>query len=288
MESPSYLFSKRDYTGLETTFNKISRINLKLLHDPDRVQTIVARIQSETNDVNISNEAQQNDVFDSTYKSFLEDKKYGTNLAVMTFVWTYVLFSYYLIQFDQDYIPGDIYSNFAILSIADSFGVLCFTQIKGKNDFNVFYFRSALFTLIFSLILSIFIQHSNLSSSYNAQIFIFLFLTRMFISLQKAAVFFSTTTLFPPLLRGKAFQMVNMVSRFACSFTSPLAAVFPNVTYVITGLSLISLCVTRFWKMEEFEEGKINEDPNVKGSENYESISQNILDELIENNEKNP
>ena len=82
--------------------------------------------------------------------------------------------------------------------------------------------------------------------------------------------------------------MVNMVSRFACSFTSPLAAVFPNVTYVITGLSLISLCVTRFWKMEEFEEGKINEDPNVKGSENYESISQNILDELIENNEKNP
>ena len=84
------------------------------------------------------------------------------------------------------------------------------------------------------------------AASYNEiqlAIIITLFVTRMALTGLTAAIFFSTMALFPPLLRGKAFQIVNISAKIACSFVQPFAAAVPNFTYAITILSMASLVI---------------------------------------------
>ena len=50
----------------------------------------------------------------------LKDKIYRTNLAIMVLSWSASSFCFYIMGFYIKYIPGDVFMNTVIISIADA------------------------------------------------------------------------------------------------------------------------------------------------------------------------
>jgi len=56
---------------------------------------------------------------DFTMKDIMQDPVYRTNLIIMVLSWSASSFCFYILSFYLKYIPGDIYINTIIVSVAD-------------------------------------------------------------------------------------------------------------------------------------------------------------------------
>ena len=95
------------------------------------------------------------DLYQHSYKDFFENKKYKVNLIIMIYLWVFSFFSFFDLQVNQDLLPGSVYINFGILTVADICGALFFTYLKKKYDLNNIYLQLSFLNFVSSLILAI-------------------------------------------------------------------------------------------------------------------------------------
>ena len=132
--------------------------------------------------------------------------------------------------------------NFGLFGIADIAGAILYYQLKKRDKLSFIFFWLSGIGLIFSLILLLAIAENTFPERYVLKL-TSLFMTRLVLNSLMAGIFYSTNALFPPLLRGKAFQIVSICSKAACCLVQPFVDYYDNIIYAITGLSLISLII---------------------------------------------
>jgi MFS family permease len=103
-ESPQFLYTKKRWEELHSSFSKISRINNK-----EWSGFKFDREELRMHEFNIK----------SSCSSMISDRKTFKNLMIMIINWSSCSFSYYLLSYYTKYFKGTIYSNTALLGLAD-------------------------------------------------------------------------------------------------------------------------------------------------------------------------
>ena len=152
-----------------------------------------------------------------------------TNLAFMTLNWTGSSFDYYLISFYMKYIPGSIFVNTAISSLAEITALICSGFAMQHLGFK------ASFVLGFSLaaiggFCIAFVDPDGLA------IVIFILVAKAGISFAFQISYLAMPLLFPVEIRSTCFGVVNIFARCATVLSPIIAEVNAPTPMVIYGI----------------------------------------------------
>jgi Na+/melibiose symporter-like transporter len=118
-ESPVYLVRTGRYEAAREAMDRIADIN-----ERDRVRWGEVRFKEEASNEEsecLVQKGVSGDRMDQRYdiKNLTNDKRQYSNLVIMNVVWSSTSFGFYLISYYMKYIPGDIYTNVIMSSLAD-------------------------------------------------------------------------------------------------------------------------------------------------------------------------
>ena len=123
----------------------------------------------------------------------------------MCYLWTVVGFNYYVLVYFVKYMPGTIYVNSYVLSIAELIGILLSLYLYKCLNVKLSFVVGFGISLAGGLLLLM------MGSSYVRLVPIFLFLTKIGISGCLNISYIGTTTLFPTLFMGRVFGYTNLI-----------------------------------------------------------------------------
>lgn len=209
-ESPKFLYATKQYDRLRKVLTVIGRKNGKLAPD----QTFNYQFQIEQEQAEDESKAEKTDI-----KEFAKTKQNVTNLIIFIILNISCNFIYYLINFYIKYIPGDIYLNQIINSVAESVAngplsviVASLLPIK-KNYF---------FCFVTCAISCSFIYVST-EKQWTDMIPLTVLMAKSSVTIAFCALYFSTLQFFPSSYLGLAMGIQNMIGRMS-TIAAPVVA----------------------------------------------------------------
>ena len=178
-------------------------------------------------------------------KEFLSERINLTNLLIFVYLFCAASFNYYLNNFYLKYIPGSIYLNTVVSSLAEWFSTLISGFIAiflgSKNGFTA----SFAICSIAGIVLLICENNENAIASVP-----YIVLAAKFgISLAFTLLYMCTLIYFPSMFLGRVFGICNVTAR-ALTILAPMVAEaeepIPETTIFISCLaaSILSRCLT--------------------------------------------
>ena len=155
------------------------------------------------------------------------------NLIVFALIWAVSIFNYYLIHYHMKYIPGNIFVNNAVASIAeivsDMFPALFLDRLGIK------------LSMLLSLILSIFGGICVYSNSYYTFFYcIFILVAKVGTNWLLGNCYLCTSIVFPAHLRSRAYGICNLIGRTAL-IICPIVAESDNAMLIFVIVSASAL-----------------------------------------------
>lgn len=118
-ESPKLLYSQRNYEKTREALSQIAHINglkyKKLPFQSEIENHIKWAIQDPEHIKNIEEEEKRK----ADFMVLFRNSKFCTNIVIITVIFTFNVFSVYMLSFMLKYLPGDKYENLFILGLAD-------------------------------------------------------------------------------------------------------------------------------------------------------------------------
>ena len=160
-----------------------------------------------------------------------------------------------MIQYAEHYISNDPIQVFLVMGIADMLGPLLIFCFKLKENVRFFFILTSGIAGVAIIFLMVAMTFQNVFL-----ILTIFFVERSAINLQQVVEGYSFGVLFPPLVRGKAVLLINLITKIGCSLASPIQLLIPNVGVIILILAVISFVVCYFGKIVEFAETDVQKD----------------------------
>ena len=224
-ESPQYLYTTKRWEKCHSSFSKISHIN--------RIEWQGFKFDRED----------QRNVEEFNIKqscgSVLKDNKTLKNLFIMLINWSTCSFSYYLLSYYVRYFKGSIYSNTALLGLAD---ILATFGIRGLQAF----FQTKIgFMIWFSLVFWVSIFYYTVSH-ITALVAIWVFMMRFGITGGFILAYYGNSEYFQTDFSSTALGIWNTCARFATIISPMVAEVLPQPIILISVFSFVSLILSFF------------------------------------------
>jgi Na+/melibiose symporter-like transporter len=202
---------------------------------------------------------------DFTMVDLFKDRTYLLNLIIIALSWCASTVCFYIIGFYIKYIPGNVYSNIIIISIADALSSLgagiVATRIGAKK------------TLFISFSLAAIAGTGLIFSTETFSIMFFVLITRYGINSAFTLCYIITADYFPSIVSSQVFGLCNVFSRFSTIMSPLIAEIDPPVPMIIYCLiCMVSMVVSLFLtKNEEIEDAMNDLDDSLSFRSQFKS-----------------
>jgi len=146
--------------------------------------------------------------FFSDLKILIDSPEHRNSLIAVIGIWIYSSFNYYLIGYYVKYFPGDIFTNFLMMTVAEVIAPIALRYIQGKfvTKFVVRYLLlcAAGTALLFML---------NTYFGYVALVPFLILLIRIFVKSIYSLGYYANGKLFPTLVKTSIFSLTNGIGR---------------------------------------------------------------------------
>lgn len=175
------------------------------------------------------------------FTEFFKDKTNMVNLLIMNIAWSSVTFGYYLIGYYLKYIPGDIYTNVMLSSLAEVLACFFSGVVSSKYGIKATMILSFAMATVFGYALSFFTEES-VADNYPLTIMCLVLLAKLGLTSAFSNCYLATVDYFPVLYGSRVFGSCNMASRFI-TILSPFLAEFkyPNPMVLFALANFVSM-----------------------------------------------
>jgi len=149
--------------------------------------------------------------------SYLWDREVLMNLVIMSYMWSACSFCYYLLLVYIKYLPGSLYENGVMMSVAEMVGAVCSGIVMKTAGLKISLISLMIVSLAGGLMI-LFLGESHL----NWMPF-FVLLAKFGVSGMFNINYACTLSIFPTLFNGTALGICNFLARILTIF-SPLVA----------------------------------------------------------------
>lgn len=188
-------------------------------------------------------------MFGATENEFMlsdlfNNKKYLINLIIIIAMWCASSICFFIIGFYLKYIPGNVFQNVIIVSVADQLssvtaGILA-QKLGAKN------------TIVFSFALAAISAPVIIFYKDNITVMISILVTRYGINSAFTLCFIVTTDYFPSIVSSQVFGFCNIFSRLSTALAPLLAEMEPPLPILVyTFICVISLIFSLFLSKNE-------------------------------------
>lgn len=181
----------------------------------------------------------------------LKDDVYRLNLIIMVLSWSASSFCFYIIGFYIKYIPGNMFVNVIIMSIADALSSISAGIIASRIGTRKTMFYSYALAAFSGVLLTVFDQ-SPLA------IMIFMLVTKFGINCAFTLCYIINAEYFPAMVCSRIFGICNIFSRISTILSPLIAEVTPPVpmmTYVL--VCTLSMIASQFLTKNDEIEGAL-------------------------------
>jgi MFS transporter, OCT family, solute carrier family 22 (organic cation transporter), member 4/5 len=251
-ESPQFLYTKKRWEELHSSFSKISRINNK-----EWSGFKFDREELRMHEFNIK----------SSCSSMISDRKTFKNLMIMIINWSSCSFSYYLLSYYTKYFKGTIYSNTALLGLAD---ILATFSMRIMQNF---FETKTSFMISFSLVFVVswfyyIVMHEVVLVA------IWVLLMRYGVTTAFSLAYYGNSEYFQTDMVSTAFGACNTMARLSTIVSPMLAEVLAQPIILITFWTLVS-AITSFFLIKPLN---ILESFGENSEDNAPDINENLPD----------
>lgn len=185
---------------------------------------------------------------DFTIFDLFKDRYYLLNLVIISLSWCASTVCFYIIGFYIKYIPGNVYNNMIITSIADAVSSISAGIVAEKIG--------AQKTLFISFMLAASFAFGLIISKNSLIILLCILVTRYGINSCFTLCYIVTSDYFPPIVSSQVFGLCNFFSRFMTTMAPMIAEMespYPLIAYCL--ICVCSMLSTIFLsKNEDVEE----------------------------------
>ena len=158
-------------------------------------------------------------------KDIFKDKVYSLNLVIIVLSWCASTVCFYIIGFYIKYIPGDVFINIIIISIADalsSIGAGLVSSVVGAKK-----------TLFLSFSLAAVAGLALIASTQQVYVMVFVLVTRYGINSAFTLCYIITADYFPSIVSSQIFGICNVFARFSTILSPMIAEIDEPIPMII-------------------------------------------------------
>lgn len=189
------------------TVKKSLRIT-QITHDNSILSRTVANPNEMDNEVQISG-----------LRALLRNRVLCVNLLIMIVLWTVTSFDYYMINFQLQFIQGNIFNNTMLSSISEISAYMLAGVLLEKINIKISFVVSYLISIAGS------VTYMILGSTYPDYVPYMILGTKFGVSSAFNIVYLANARLFPPILSSTAYGICNLFARVATIMAPELAEV---------------------------------------------------------------
>ncbi|CAI2363809.1 unnamed protein product [Moneuplotes crassus] len=242
-ESPQYLYTKKKWGELHASFAQISKIN-----------------GIEWNGYKFDREHLKENEFSikKSCASMIKDKQTFRNLMIMMMNWSTCSFSFYLLSYYTKYFKGNIYSNTALLGLADIFATISMRGLQYYMPTKIGFVVSYCVVFVISCIYYI-IQ------SQTVLVAICVLLMRYGVTVAFSFCYYGNSEYFQTDMSSTAFGVSNTMARFSTIVSPMVAEVLSQPIILVTLVTFGSAMVSFFLKKPQNILGIEDDEKNSQG-----------------------